>query len=158
MVPEKTEIEGVLVGRNVRHSDQRGWLTELFRLDELPNGFKVAMGYMSLTRPGESRGPHQHKEQSDCLVFPGVGHFEIYLWDNRAGSLSFNRHIILRTDETEALIVIIPPGVVHGYKNIGRADGFSINTPDRLYAGFGRKEAVDEIRYEGIPGAPFKIT
>ncbi len=157
MLPEKTEMDGVLVGRNVRHSDQRGWLTELFRSDELPDRFNVAMGYMSQTKPGEIRGPHEHKEQSDYLVFPGIGIFEIYLWDNRAGSPSFGQQIILKTNETEALIVIIPPGVVHGYKNIGNVDGFSVNTPDRLYSGYGRKEAVDEIRYEEMLDSPFKI-
>ena len=116
---DKTEIDGVLIGRNARHSDSRGWLTELFRSDELPDRFNVAMGYMSLTKPGEIRGPHEHKKQSDCLVFPGIGMFELSLWDNRTGSPSFGRHSTVKTNDTEALIVIIPPGVVHGYKNIG---------------------------------------
>lgn len=53
--------------------------------------------------------------------------------------------------------VVIPPGVVHAYKNIGSVDGVVMNFPDRLYAGPGRTEPVDEIRHEDDPESPFKI-
>ena len=41
--------------------------------------------------------------------------------------------------------VLVPPGVVHGYKAITSSGSFSINLPDKLYAGEGKKEKVDEI-------------
>ena len=53
--------------------------------------------------------------------------------------------------------VIVPPGVVHGYKNIGQSDGIVFNAPNRLYAGKGRIEVVDEIRHEGDSRSPFLI-
>jgi len=40
--------------------------------------------------------------------------------------------------------------------NVGNIQGWVINLPNRLYAGNGRKEAVDEIRHESDPHSPFK--
>ena len=53
--------------------------------------------------------------------------------------------------------MIVPKGVVHAYKNIGGCDGMVFNAPNRLYAGRGRTEPVDEIRHETDPNSPFKI-
>jgi dTDP-4-dehydrorhamnose 3,5-epimerase len=53
--------------------------------------------------------------------------------------------------------VIVPPGVVHGYKNIGDKPGWVFNAPNRLYAGRGKQEPVDEIRHEDEDGSPFRI-
>jgi dTDP-4-dehydrorhamnose 3,5-epimerase len=50
--------------------------------------------------------------------------------------------------EENPLFLVVPPGVVHAYRNIGDTDAFVLNFPDALYAGWGRKEPVDEIRHE----------
>jgi dTDP-4-dehydrorhamnose 3,5-epimerase len=51
--------------------------------------------------------------------------------------------------EDNPMTVIVPPGVVHGYKNVSKTTrGVVINYPDKLFMGWGRKEAVDEIRHE----------
>ena len=56
------------------------------------------------------------------------------------------------------LLVIIPPGVAHGYKNISvNESGMVINFPDCLYMGWGKKEAVDEVRYEEDSSSPFQM-
>ena len=39
-----------------RFGDDRGWLGELFRQDELPEGFQVTMAYASMTK-GTFSGP-----------------------------------------------------------------------------------------------------
>jgi dTDP-4-dehydrorhamnose 3,5-epimerase len=51
----------------------------------------------------------------------------------------------------------VPPGIVHAYKNIGSSQGLVINLPDRLFRGWGKTEAVDEIRHENDPESPFRI-
>ena len=149
--------EGVIKDIIIKHlkvvSDRRGWLGELFRHDELPDGFQPVMGYVSLTHPGVIRGPHEHTEQSDYFCF--LGKFTLYLWDNRKGSSTYLRKMII--EDTEKKIVVVPPGVVHAYKNTGDVDSLVLNFPDRLYAGWGRKEDVDEIRYEDNPDTLFKI-
>jgi dTDP-4-dehydrorhamnose 3,5-epimerase len=53
--------------------------------------------------------------------------------------------------------VLIPPGVVHAYKNIGGKIGMVVNCPNKLFAGRNRKEPVDEIRHEDNPDTIFKL-
>ena len=146
-------IEGVVLREMAVHIDKRGWLTELFREDELPQGFRPVMAYMSLTYPGITRGPHEHREQTDYFCF--FGNFTLYLWDNREDSPTFGNKMVI--EDVDRTIAIVPPGVVHAYKNSGEADGLVINLPDRLYAGWGRQEPVDEIRYEDDPESPYRI-
>jgi dTDP-4-dehydrorhamnose 3,5-epimerase len=59
--------------------------------------------------------------------------------------------------ENNPCLVIVPPGVVHGYKCVSEADALSLNFPDQLYRGVGKKEEVDEIRWEQDPASPYKI-
>jgi dTDP-4-dehydrorhamnose 3,5-epimerase len=54
--------------------------------------------------------------------------------------------------------VVVPPGVVHAYKNVANVPGWVFNLPNQLYAGEGRKEPVDEIRHEDIPSSPFLLS
>jgi dTDP-4-dehydrorhamnose 3,5-epimerase len=65
--------------------------------------------------------------------------------------------MVFDTGEQKPQAVIVPPGVVHAYKNIGSIPGWVINLPNRLYAGKGRKETVDEIRHEGEANSPYQM-
>ncbi len=151
----KCELDGVIIRELPRHSDHRGWLQELFRQDELdPASFPV-MSYVSLTLPGASRGPHEHRSQTDCFGFVGPSTFRLYLWDNRPESSTYRKKCVLEVGQSRNVMVLVPPGIVHGYVNVGDVDGLVFNAPNRLYAGKGRTEDVDEIRYEDQPGAPF---
>ncbi len=145
-------IDGVTVRDLKQFHDSRGWLAETFRMDELGE-YEPQMGYVSVTFPGIARGPHEHREQTDYFCF--FGKFALYLWDNRKGSATFKRRMII--SNADRLIVTVPPGVVHAYKNSGDSEGMVLNFPDRLYAGRGKKEKVDELRYEDDPASPFKV-
>ena len=151
------EIEGVIIKELTRHVDRRGWLTELFRKDELPPEFQPVMSYVSLTKPGVVRGPHEHKEQTDCFCFVGPSTFLMCLWDNRSHSPTYDRKCQLRVGEEFNALVIVPPGVVHAYKNVGSVDGVVFNAPNRLYGGWGRTARADEVRYEDDPASRFRI-
>lgn len=139
-----------------KHRDHRGWLTEVFRQDEL-EGFEPAMCYLSLTLPGIARGPHEHRHQTDYFVFLGIGTFEIRLWDNRPDSASYGHRQTIIAGDDHPICVIVPPGVVHGYKNISDVDGLVVNCPDQLFAGWDRCEPVDEIRHEDNVDSPFQM-
>jgi dTDP-4-dehydrorhamnose 3,5-epimerase len=115
------------------------------------------MGYVSMTRPGVARGPHEHRAQTDLFCFLGPSTFRLYLWDNRPDSPSLGRKAIMDAGENERLMVLVPPGVVHAYVNIGEGDGLVFNSPNQLFRGPGRLEEVDEIRHETDPDSPFKI-
>ncbi len=113
------------------------------------------MAYASQTLPDKSRGPHEHCQQTDCFVFVGPGTFRLYLWDAREDSATYRNYQKLVVGETNRVRVLVPPGVVHAYKNIGDVPALVVNCPNRLYAGPGRQEEVDEIRYEGQKDSPY---
>jgi len=150
-------IEGVVVRKLKRFFDDRGWLTELFRHDELAEEFFPAMAYISSTNPGVARGPHEHRDQADLFCFIGPSNFKLRVWDNRKDSATFGSVMTMVVGEDDPAAVLIPAGVVHGYQNVGEVDGIVINCPNRLYAGAGRKEKVDEIRHESNGETIFRM-
>src|SRR3989344_2596712 len=101
-------IEGVITKKITISKDKRGWLPEFWRSDEMKKFV---------------RGPHEHVYQSDCFVFVGPGSFHLHLWDARTAthrhgpSQTAKQYEILRVGEKNPTLVIVPPGVVHGYKD-----------------------------------------
>jgi len=83
------QIAGVVVRELRKFKDSRGWLAELFRHDELAAEFYPAMAYISSTKPGVTRGPHEHVDQADLFCFIGPSNFKLRMWDNREDSESF---------------------------------------------------------------------
>jgi len=150
-------IDGVEIRGLARYSDARGWLMELFRSDELDEGVLPAMSYISMTLPGVARGPHEHRHQTDYFAFPGPSTFKVYLWDKRTDSPSRGARQIVLAGEDAPKIVIVPPRVVHAYKNVGDKDGLVVNFPNRLFRGKGKKEPVDETRYEDLEDSPYVL-
>jgi len=155
-IPE-VAIPGVVCRSLVIYEDARGWLAELFRQDELAPELAPVMSYISLTKPGVGRGPHAHRDQTDYFCFPGPGDFRVILWDNRPESPGFGVRQEFHLGENCPGILIVPPGVVHGYLNISDRLGTVVNCANRLYKGPGRREEVDEIRYEDAPGCSFRL-
>lgn len=154
-------LEGVIQGVEVRHlkkyQDPRGWLAEIFRADELRSEVIPVMSYVSETLPGATRGPHEHLSQTDYFCFLGPSTFRLVLWDNRPSSSSYWFRQEFLVGEADPCVIIVPEGVVHSYRNVGNKPGWVINCPNKLYAGKGRQERVDEIRHEADPNTPFRI-
>jgi len=148
-------IKDVIIKELNKYEDERGWLTEIYRSDE--DGYQPAMSYVSVTKPGVIRGPHEHKEQSDCFVFVGPGDFELHLWDRRPASPTTGEYLKLTVGQIKPTMVIVPPGVVHGYKCVGEVPATSINLPNKLYKGDGKQQEVDEIRWEQDSNSPYHI-
>lgn len=153
----KCDINGVIIRRLTKHADSRGWLMELFRRDEMTPETHPVMSYLSMTTPGACRGPHEHADQTDCFCFLGYSSFRLYLWDNRRKSPTFGHKCQIAISAEDCLMVLVPSGVVHAYKNTGYGEGLVFNAPNRLYAGEGKGEPVDEIRYEDQSDSPFKL-
>jgi len=154
---QQSGIEGVVLFPLIGHEDDRGVLIELFRNDQIPNEFHPVMSYISYTKPGIQRGPHEHVSQADLFCFVGPSNFLIKLWDNRRDSNTFEKELIIRAGKDNPTAMIVPAGVVHAYKNVGEVYGMVINCPNRLYMGEGRKEPIDEIRHEDDPDTVFKM-
>ena len=134
-------IKGVKIFQHKKFFDARGWLSEVWRTDS--STYSPEMGYISVTHPGKSRGPHAHCYQTDYFVFMGTSEFTIKLWDKSTGEKE--EHL---APKDKIIILVVPPAIIHGYKNTGDTDGFVLNLPDKLYAGKDKKEAVDETRHE----------
>jgi dTDP-4-dehydrorhamnose 3,5-epimerase len=152
---KKAPIEGVQLRKIRKFVDERGWLAELWRDDEASEKIMPAMCYASITHPGITRGPHEHVDQTDWFCFLGPSNFLVCLWDNRPSSPTYGHHMRFVVGQDDPTVVIVPEGVVHGYRNIGSVDGLVTNLPNRLYAGKDRKEPVDEIRHEDEETSPF---
>jgi dTDP-4-dehydrorhamnose 3,5-epimerase len=150
-------IEGVVFTPLLPHQDRRGWLVELYREDELSAEHHPVMAYVSETLPGVARGPHEHVDQTDYFAFVGPGEFVLYLWDARPDSPTRGHSIKAAVGQSNRQRVIVPPGVVHAYKNVGDVPGWVFNAPNRLYAGEGKRNAVDEIRHEEESNSPFRL-
>ncbi|MDR0335648.1 MAG: dTDP-4-dehydrorhamnose 3,5-epimerase family protein [Planctomycetaceae bacterium] len=153
--------EGVIHDVEIRplnkRTDSRGWLSELFRSDELTSEQVPVMCYISETLPDVTRGPHEHVDQTDFFAFFGPGNLKLYLWDNRQDSPTYCYKMILPVGVSNPVAVIVPPGVVHAYRCVSEIPALVFNAPNRLYAGKGKQEPIDEIRHENIADSPFVL-
>jgi len=148
-------VDGVIIKKLNILADERGWLAEIWRHDE--DNYKPVMSYVSVTKPGVVRGPHEHKEQSDCFVFCGPGSFALHLWDKREQSKTKGEYLKLVAGADSPTLIIVPPGIIHGYKCVSETEGWCLNFPDKLYRGQGKKEEPDEIRWEAKENSPYQI-
>ena len=150
-------IKGVRYREVIRNVDNRGWLAEMHRNDDITRGQEPVMSYISMTEPGVVRGPHEHISQTDRFIFLGSSSFEVYLWDNRVNTLFGKEMEVVQAPEGVIMEFVVPPSVVHGYKNVGENPGLVLNLPNRLYRGTNKKDIVDEIRHEADSNSRFKI-
>src|SRR6266478_7979537 len=150
-------IHGVIIRDLRKFVDDRGWLSELFRSDDLESEFYPAMAYISLTQAGVTRGPHEHVDQADLFCFIGPSNFKLRMWDNRVDSATYNNVMTVYVGEDNQKYVLVPKGVVHAYRNVSQTPGVVINCPNRLFMGNAKQEPIDEIRHEDDPDTIFRI-
>ena len=154
---KRGKIRDVVVRDVRKFVDERGWLAELFRHDELEAEYYPVMSYISSTEPNVQRGPHEHVEQADFFVFIGPSNFKLRLWDNRKDSETYNNVMTLYVGADNPKAVLVPIGVVHAYQNVGSVPGIVINCPNRLYMGEGKRAEIDEIRHEDDPATVYRM-
>jgi dTDP-4-dehydrorhamnose 3,5-epimerase len=157
VVFKRGAIQGVVIRDLKKHVDERGWLCEMFRHDELDEEFYPRMAYISQSEPHVQRGPHEHVDQADLFCFLGPSNFKMRLWDNRPDSETYKFVMTIFVGQDNPKSVLVPKGVVHVYRNIGHSVGIVINFPNRLFMGENRKEAIDEIRHEDDPDTIFRL-
>jgi dTDP-4-dehydrorhamnose 3,5-epimerase len=150
-------IHGVIIRDLKKFVDERGWLAELFRNDDLEPEFYPAMAYISSTQSGVTRGPHEHVDQADLFCFMGPSNFKLRMWDNRVDSVTYNNVMTVYVGEDNPKSVLVPKGVVHAYRNIGQTLGIVINCPNQLFMGNAKQGPIDEIRHEDDPDTIFRI-
>ncbi len=133
-------IEGVRVKKLVRHPDNRGFFQEILRDDdELLRRFGQAS--LSMSYPGVIKAFHYHERQDDLWFFP-VGSAEVVLYDSREGSTTQRTTQVLYPGQDNPLLIVIPVGVLHGYRVLGSTPLMIVYFTTESY----RPESPDEKR------------
>lgn len=124
-------IEGVVVKPLRVIPDERGFLMEMLRSDdEIFERFGQA--YVTAAYPGVVKGWHYHRKQTDHFVCVS-GMAKVVLYDARDGSPTRGQVQEFFMGERNAVLLKIPPLVMHGFKAIGTSMAMIVNFPTELY-------------------------
>ena len=124
-------VKGAMVKDLKVIPDERGRLMEILRNDdEMFEEFGQV--YMTTAYPGIIKAWHYHKLQSDNLTcIKGKILFAIY--DPRENSPTYGElnDFIISLDNPK--LIHMPPGIYHGFKNIGKSEAIVVNTITKPY-------------------------
>jgi dTDP-4-dehydrorhamnose 3,5-epimerase len=73
-----------------------------------------------------------HPAGTDRL-FVVSGLLKLVVFDGRKASPSYGRVNEFVVSEKNPALLVIPPNLYHGWKNIGTSEAVIINMPDRMY-------------------------
>lgn len=127
-----TPIDGVTFRqiRPVPHED--GHVTEVARASWPDLAGPVVQVHLTTTFPGRIRAWGLHQASTDRL-FVVSGLVKIVVFDGRNASPTFGRLNEFTLSERNPGLLIIPPNLYHGWKNIGTTEAVIINMPTRMY-------------------------
>ena len=128
-------IEGVRIQPFPIFPDDRGYFLEIQRLGQgLAAAFPPATTQISAASnfPGTIKAFHYHLRQTDFWV-PVKGMLQVALADLRVGSRTFGERNTIYVGTLRPWQILIPPGVAHGYKVIGREESLLVYLTDRFY-------------------------
>jgi len=124
-------IAGVKVKKLKVIPDERGLLMEMMRDDD--EFFqKFGQVYLSVVYPGVVKGWHYHRKQTDHFVFV-KGMAKVALYDGRDDSPTKGEVNEFFMGENHPILLVIPPGVLHGMKGIGVEPAYLVNVPTEHY-------------------------
>ena len=125
-------IDGVKyrLARPVSH--HHGHLTEAFRADWGITEAPIVQVTLTSTFPGRVRAWGIHEFTIDRL-FAATGSLCIVCYDGRRGSPTFGCVNEFLLGGRNQGLVVIPPGVFHGWKNVGDDEATIVSMPSRPY-------------------------
>lgn len=124
-------IQGVETKQLRTFADERGSLTEILRRDdEIFEGFGQC--YFSISYPGIIRGWHFHEKQTDYFTCVS-GMIKVPLYDMRDDSPTYGELNEFFIGDESRMVIKIPPGVLHGFKNVGMSPCILVNFPTEPY-------------------------
>jgi dTDP-4-dehydrorhamnose 3,5-epimerase len=113
-------------------SHHHGHLTEVFRADWGLTEAPIVQVNLTTTFPGRIRAWGIHRLTVDRL-FAAAGSLCIVCYDGRRGSPTFGCVNEFMLGERNQGLIVIPPGVYHGWKNIGADEATIVSMPSELY-------------------------
>lgn len=116
--------------------DQRGWLAEILRNDELIDRKKFGQFFITTAKPTAVKGGHYHTRKREwfCII---KGKAKLTLEDIRS-----KKKKVINLSEKELKTVRIDPYIIHTIKNIGQKmmylliyvdEAFNNKDPDTYY-------------------------
>ena len=133
-------IDGVIIKKLRVIPDERGRLMEMLRSDD-PFFESFGQAYLTTAWPGVTKAWHYHKLQVDHFtVVHGMA--KVVLYDDREGSKTRGEINEFFMGVDNPILLRIPNGVYHGFKNIGTDECIIVNTPNRKYI----YDSPDEFR------------
>ena len=124
-------IDGVKVKDLKVMTDDRGLLMEMLRSDD-PDFQGFGQVYVTKVNAGVAKAWHYHKKQTDHFVCVG-GLAKVALFDDREGSPTHGETNVFEIGWGNQQMVVIPPGVYHGFMPANDEPAFIINIPTELY-------------------------
>ena len=116
--------------RPVPHED--GTLAEVAKTSWPEVDLPIVQVHITTTLPGRVRAWGLHQRSTDRL-FVATGLVSIVVYDGRVDSPTFGVLNEFRVSDRNPGLVVIPPNLYHGWKNIGNVEAFIINMPSCLY-------------------------
>ena len=124
-------IDGVKIKEIKKHFDDRGFFAEIIKFGE--DTFKeIKQTSYTETYPAVIKAFHWHKQQFD-IWFPVKGSIRIVLYDLREDSPTYKETQVIYAGEDNPLVVLIPPGVAHGYRVLGVKPALLFYHTDQVY-------------------------
>jgi len=133
-------IDGVKTKELKPIADERGWLMEVLRCDDEVFE-KFGQAYITTTYPDVVKAWHQHKKQTDVVACI-KGSVKVVLYDARKDSPTHGEVNEFTIGEDNHLLVVIPPGVYHGWTCISKDTAFILSVPTLPY----NRNEPDEFR------------
>jgi len=116
--------------RPVPHED--GHLTEVARANWDAIGGPIVQVRITTTLPNRVRAWGLHRRSTDRL-FVASGLVKFAVFDARLGSPTHGCVNEVTMSEMSPGLLVIPPNLYHGWKNIGTSEAIIINMPTQMY-------------------------
>lgn len=116
--------------RPVPHED--GTVTEIARRDWEEIDDEIVHVHVTTTQAGRIRAWGLHQRSTDRLVVV-KGLVSIVVFDGRNDSPTKGALNEFKLSERNPGIVVIPPNLFHGWKNLGTDEAFIVNMPTSTY-------------------------
>ena len=142
-------IEGVIVKELRVNPDERGRLMEIMRNDD-PFFQDFGQVYMTTNYPGVVKAWHAHKSQTDHVACV-QGMIKMVLYDGREDSPTYRTINEFFVGIHNPRLIVIPPGVYHGWKCISDEESVVVNIPNRVYSHDDPDEIREPYNSEHIP-------
>ncbi len=143
------------------NADERGFLTEILKEGEevfsafakgyggsSEGGKEIKQSNYTESYPGVIKAFHWHKKQWD-IWFVVKGMAQVVLYDLRKDSSTFKQTDVFYLGEDNRQVLLIPPGVAHGYRVLGNeklgliyfvTEKYNADNPDEERIPFDDKE------------------